>query len=66
MLLVAVLTGGLCATILDVYVGWEPLLEGSAVELTATGYVAMAIALAAALTLGAGLMALVVRRRGRR
>lgn len=48
------------------YVGWEPLLEGTAVELTPTGYVAMAVALIPVFTLDAGLVARVLRRGSRR
>ncbi|MBV8411059.1 MAG: hypothetical protein JOY64_25760 [Alphaproteobacteria bacterium] len=62
---VGLLTFALCAVVLYIYVGWAPLVGEGSFILNRSGYVAMGLGLAAALTLGAGLAALILAGRRR-
>ena len=60
LIAVGVLTLLICAGVIYVYIGWDPLVGGSGFALTDTGLVAMAIGLMAAVVLGVGLAALIL------
>ena len=63
LIAVGVLTLFICAGVVFVYVGWDPIAGGPGFALTSTGYVAMAIGLMAAVLLGIGLAALILSDR---
>ena len=60
LIAVCLLTLLLCLGVIHVYVGWEPFTEEPGFSLTETGYLAMAIGLAAILMLAAGLLMLIL------